>query len=166
MNKALKVIFYIFIFLLLFGFLISFIGFTGLVSENYVAKNDNYPRTFFIDIDGTIVPYPKYKGELDKKSIIDNYVEELTPGAYTFFRSLNPDDIVIFTTGRDERHRNLTERTLNHHNIKYKHLIMNLPVGKRYLINDTNNMLYQKAVAINLLRDKGFGDVYNFDPKS
>ena len=43
---------------------------------------------------------------------------------------------------------------------------MNLPVGKRYLINDTSNMLYQKAIAINLLRDKGFGNVYNFDPKS
>lgn len=170
MNKVLKIILYIvilFIVYIVVSSIIVFLGLTGVISEHYKEdKEDNYPKTFFIDIDGTIVPYSKYKGELDDKAKIDNYVEDLTPGAKDFFNSLNPNDVVIFTTGRRERHRKLTERTLKHHNIKYKHLIMDLPVGKRYLINDTRNMLYQKAIAINLLRDKGFGDVYDFNPKS
>lgn len=128
-------------------------------------SDDNYPKTFFIDIDGTIVPYPE-KGQLDRISEIDGYVEELLPSAKEFFESLKDNDVVIFTTGRREKHRKLTERTLKHHNIKYKHLIMDLPWGQRYIINDTTNMLYKKAIAINLLRDKGFGDIYNYDPKS
>jgi predicted secreted acid phosphatase len=130
------------------------------------CKKEIFPKTFFIDIDGTIVPYPKYKGELDNKIKIDNYVEELLPGAKDFFDNLNENDVVIFTTGRNEKYRKLTERTLKHHNIKYKHLIMDLPVGKRYLINDTRNVIFQKSIAINLLRDKGFGDVYDFNETS
>jgi len=129
------------------------------------CSTDNYPKTFFIDIDGTIVQYPE-EGQLDRISEIDGYVEELLPSAKEFFKSLKDNDVVIFTTGRREKHRKLTERTLKHHNIKYKHLIMDLPWGQRYIINDTTNMLYQKAIGINLLKDKGFGDVYNYDPKS
>jgi len=174
MNKVLKVILYIvilFVVYIVVSSIIVFLGLTGVISEHYKEdkgenKEENYPKTFFIDIDGTIVPYSKYKGELDDKLKIHNYVEDLTPGAKDFFKSLNPNDVVIFTTARAERYRELTERTLKHHNIKYRHLIMDLPVGKRYLINDTRNMLYQKAIAINLLRDKGFGDVYDFNPKS
>lgn len=128
-------------------------------NDNY----DSYPKTFFIDIDGTIVPY--LNGELDKIAEIDGYVQELLPGVKEFFNSLKDNDVVIFTTGRRERHRKLTERTLKYNNIKYKHLLMELPSGQRYLVNDTTNMLYQKAIAINLLRDKGFGDVHNYDPK-
>lgn len=130
------------------------------------CKEEDFPKTFFIDIDGTIVPYPRYKGELDDKIKSDKYVEDLLPGAKDFFNNLNENDVVIFTTGRQEKYRKLTERTLKHHNIKYKHLIMNLPIGKRYLINDTRNMLFQKSIAINLLRNKGFGDVNDFNETS
>lgn len=136
------------------------------LSKTQLSQNfDNYPKTFFIDIDGTIIAHPE-EGKLDKISEIDGYVEELLPSAKEFFESLKENDIVIFTTGRREKHRKLTERTLKYHNIKYKHLIMDLPWGQRYLINDTTNMFYQKAIAINLLRDKGFGDIYNYDPKA
>ena len=169
--------------LFLFGIGVSLIGFifNNENQQNYSQSSltsfptlpfptsekeyKEYPKTFFIDIDGTIVPYPE-KGQLDKICEIDGYVEELLPSAKEFFNSLKDNDVVIFTTGRREKHRKLTERTLKYHNIKYKHLIMDLPWGERYLINDTPNMLYQKAIAINLLRDKGFGDIYNYDPKS
>lgn len=169
--------------LFLFGLGVSVIGFVfnNEKQENYIQSSfpsltytpfltsekeyKEYPKTFFIDIDGTIVQYPE-KGQLDRISEINGYVEELLPSAIDFFKSLKDNDVVIFTTGRREKHRELTERTLKYHNIKYKHLIMDLPWGERYLINDTPNMLYQKAIAINLLRDKGFGDIYNYDPKS
>ena len=180
-EKYLKYFGILLLILFLIGLVISIIGFifkgtkndnkssskiSQQISQTQISQNfDNYPKTFFIDIDGTIIAHPE-EGKLDKISEIDGYVEELLPSAKEFFESLKENDIVIFTTGRREKHRKLTERTLKYHNIKYKHLIMDLPWGQRYLINDTTNMLYQKAIAINLLRDKGFGDIYNYDPKA
>ena len=114
------------------------------------------PKTYFIDIDGTIVPHLSNE-ELDE--IIKtqpNYKEEILPGVKQFFESLSDDDTVIFTTAREESHRELTEETLKRHNIKYRSIIMGLSCGERYLINDTPNMTYQKAIAINVLRDAGF----------
>lgn len=185
MNKSgitgivIKTILIVLFVLFLVGLVISIVGFVFKEGNNksspspspqisqisQISEDNNYPKTFFIDIDGTIVPSPE-KGQLDKLSEIDGYVEDLLPGVKDFFNSLKDDDVVIFTTGRREKHRKLTERTLNHHNIKYKHIIMDLPWGQRYLINDTTNILYQKAIGINLLRDKGFGDIYNYDPKA
>lgn len=177
-SKYLKYFGILLLILLLIGLVISIVGFIFKGTKNDNDKSsykisqisqtqnfDNYPKTFFIDIDGTIIAHPE-EGKLDKISEIDGYVEELLPSAKEFFESLKENDIVIFTTGRREKHRKLTERTLKYHNIKYKYLIMDLPWGQRYLINDTTNMLYQKAIAINLLRDKGFGDIYNYDPKA
>jgi hypothetical protein len=44
-------------------------------------------------------------------------------------------------------------------------LIMDLTSGELYLFNNTPNILYQKAIAINLLRNTGFGDTFIFDPE-
>ena len=125
-------------------------------------NNRKYPRTFFIDIDGTIFPNSTIE-ELEKYSL-NNTIQELLPGVKEFFQSLGENDVVVITTGRSERFRRITELNFKEHNIKYKHLIMSLPIGQRFLINDTPNMLYQKAIGINLLRNKGFGDAYNFNP--
>ena len=59
----------------------------------------------------------------------------------------------------------MIEKTLKYHNINYHQLIMDLPVGQRILINDTVNMCYQKAIAINVLRNHGFGDIIKFEPE-
>jgi uncharacterized HAD superfamily protein len=122
------------------------------------------PRTFFIDIDGTIVKnltneeldiiLTHYKGE---------FREDLLPGVDNFFKSLKEDDTVIFTTARTEDHRQMTEEMLAYHDIKYTQLIMGLSCGERYLINDTPNVFYKKAIGINVLRDTGFGDTFIFD---
>lgn len=126
---------------------------------------DSYPKTFFIDIDGTIVPHLTIE-ELDKYMEVPMYTQELLPGIKKFFESLHRNDIVIFTTARSSKYKEFTERTLYHHKIKYHQLIMSLPSGQRFLINDTVNMFYHKAVAINLLRNHGVGDVNVFDPEN
>lgn len=126
---------------------------------------DSYPKTYFIDIDGTIVPNLTME-DLEKYSKVDNYIQELLPGVKKFFSSLHKYDVVIFTTARGSEFKNMTERTLKHNNIKYHKLIMDLPTGQRFLINDTVNMFYQKAVAINVLRNHGFGNVIEFDPEN
>lgn len=123
-----------------------------------------YPKTYFIDIDGTIV-HNLSREDLELKSKIPGFVQELLPGVKDFFMNLNEYDIVIFTTARPSKYREMTERTLTYNNIKFHGLLMDLPSGSRYLINDTPNMLYKKAIGINVLRDHGMGDVNIFDPE-
>jgi uncharacterized HAD superfamily protein len=82
-----------------------------------------------------------------------------------FFTNLHKNDVVIFTTARSSQYKELTERTLHHHRIKYSQLIMDLPIGQRFLINDTVNIFFKKAIAINVLRNAGFGDTSIFDPE-
>jgi hypothetical protein len=123
------------------------------------------PRTFFIDIDGTIVKNLTNE-ELDlilTQNTSGIFREDLLPGVDHFFKSLNEDDTVIFTTARTENHRRMTEEMLAFHNIKYSQLIMGLSCGERYLINDTPNVFYKKAISVNVLRDTGFGDTFIFD---
>lgn len=124
---------------------------------------DSYPKTYFIDIDGTIVPNLTIE-DLNRYIQIPNYMQDLLPGVKKFFTNLHDNDVVIFTTARGSQYKELTERTLRHHRIKYLQLIMDLPAGQRILINDTVNMFYQKAVAVNVLRNHGMGDVSVFDP--
>lgn len=126
--------------------------------------NQTCGKTWFFDIDGTIVPNLSYD-DLVKHEKEQTYTQDLLPGAKNFFATLNDLDVVIFTTARPEEYREMTKRTLEKHGIKYRLLIMGLPSGERYLINDTVNCVYQKAIAINVLRDVGFGDTFIFDPE-
>lgn len=116
-------------------------------------------KTYFMDIDGTIVENLSWEA-LEKHNMDSNFIQMLLPGVEHFFISLKEEDIVIFTTARSEKFREMTERTLKFHNINYKLLIMDLTSGERYLINDTPNMLYHKSIAINVLRNQGFGDTF------
>lgn len=84
-------------------------------------------------------------------------------GVEHFFKTRKEDDKIFFTTARSEKYREFTERTLKYYGIKYSRIIMDLPMGVRYLINDSPNILYNKAVGINLLRDSGFGDTFIFE---
>lgn len=121
-------------------------------------------KTYFFDIDGTIVKNLSYEDlELHVKD--PTFIQELLPGVKKFFISLKENDIVIFTTARSTVYREMTIRTLKYHNIKYKQLIMDLPSGERYLINDTVNFFYKKSIAINVLRNVGLGDTFIFDPE-
>lgn len=117
--------------------------------------------SYFIDLDGTIV---------QKLSIDDlerlygtEIIQDLLPGVSTFFKNLSEENIIIFTTARIEKYSDFTKRTLEFHNIKYHSILFGLTTGKRFLINDTPNVTYQKAIAINVLSDTGFGDTLIFD---
>jgi len=123
----------------------------------FFAVEKRMTRTFFLDIDGTIVPNMDWN-ELKKAREDPEFVQPLLDGVRHFFVSLPDSDIVIFTTARTEDYRELTERTLKHHEIQYKCMLMGLL--PRILINDTPNMLYQKAIGINVLRNSGLGDTF------
>jgi histidinol phosphatase-like enzyme len=121
-------------------------------------------KTYFFDIDGTIVKNMSFE-DLEVAVNEPGFIQELLPGVDYFFKwIIDKDDIVIFTTARSEKYREMTLRTLENHKIKYKTLLMDLCSGPRILVNDTVNVFYKKAIAINVARDQGFGDTFIYDP--
>lgn len=128
-------------------------------------------RTFFIDIDGTIVKHvtnheldeilanaSEGKSESKSENTHENneFTEVLLPNVKEFWAKFTENDRIIITTARKEEHRKLTEKIFTDNNLYYDALIMELPSGPRVLINDTPDMMYKKAIAINVKRDEGF----------
>jgi hypothetical protein len=111
-------------------------------------------QTYFIDIDGTLVPHLSNQ-ELDQRiSSSQPFTESLLPGIKEFWCNLDPTDQIVLTTARTENHRQVTERIFQENGLRYNFLIMGLPSGPRTLINDYVDEL--KAFAINVKRDQGW----------
>lgn len=111
-------------------------------------------RTFFIDIDGTLVRH-KHSEELDNM-ITNPVIEELLPGVIELWNHFDIDDCIVITTARRERHREFTEEIFRHYNLRYDKILFELETGPRIVINDTPNIAVQKASAINVRRNGGF----------
>ena len=122
-------------------------------------------KTWFIDIDGTIVHH-------QTNFSLDDIIEELGPDSHTvekpiersikFLNNISNDDTIVLTTARDSKHKDHTIRMLKHYNIRYDRIIFDLRAGPRYLINDIkppgtsgNTEPILTAYAVNLERDKG-----------
>lgn len=122
-------------------------------------------KTWFIDIDGTIVYH-------QNNFNLDDIIEELGDDSHTmekpiersvkFLNSIPGDDTIVLTTARDSRHKDHTIRMLKYYNIRYDRIMFDLRAGPRYLINDIkppgvsgNTNPIQTAIAVNLERDKG-----------
>lgn len=118
-------------------------------------------KTYFIDVDGTIAKYLTYE-QLDMLARdLNNSLdvkEILLPGVKELWKTFKPDDKIIITTARYERHRAITAKLLNDNGLRYDMLLMDLPNGPRVLINDvpSKNSKVKKAIAINVERNKGF----------
>lgn len=106
-------------------------------------------KTYFIDIDGTIVRH------LDAHAVA-NVKEELLPGVKEYWAMFDDRDFIVITTARPEVLREKTEAIFRDHGLRYNTIIMGLPYGPRILINDTPDVTMPKAYAINLKRNDGF----------
>lgn len=104
------------------------------------------PKTWLLDLDGTIVKHNGYK--LDGR-------DSFLPGAEEFLKSISPDDMIIFVTSRTEEYRELTERFLQENGIRYDHLICGAPYGERILINDRKPSGLEMAYCYSKDRDAG-----------
>ena len=105
-------------------------------------------HTWILDLDGTLVKHNGYKNDGQ-----DSFLE----GTEAFLKNLPKGDMVIFLTSRTLEQKDLTERFLSDHGIRYDHIIYNAPYGERVLINDRKPSGLQTAVAVNLVRDDGPG---------
>ena len=105
----------------------------------------NLSNTWLIDIDGTICKHNGYKyGE-----------EELLPGVIEFWNQIPSNDKIILLTARNKDHKNRTIDFLKEKNIRFDHIIFDLPTGERILINDKKPSGLDTAISINIRRNSG-----------
>ena len=128
-------------------------------------KEESLNKTWFIDIDGTIVKH-LYNDSIyiaiEKDGEKSHLWEKPIKQSVNFLNSIPATDTIVLTTARDSKHKDHTLKMLQHYNIKYDRILFDLRSGPRYLINDTkpvgvvgNKEPMQTALAINVERDKG-----------
>ena len=103
----------------------------------------NLAKTWLIDLDGTIVKHNGYKEGGD----------ELLEGVKEFFERIPKEDVVIILTSRESKYKDETIRFLEENDIRFDHMIFDLPYGERILINVIKKSGMLTAYAINKERD-------------
>ena len=102
-------------------------------------------KTWFFDLDGTIVKHNGYK--TDGK-------DTLLSGAKQYLEGLPDCDRVVLVTSRTEEYREETLRFLKENHIRYDEILFNLPMGERIIVNDRKPSGLDMAVALNMERDQ------------
>lgn len=110
-----------------------------------VVKISPLAKTWILDLDGTVVKHNEYKTD-GKDSFLD--------GAEKFLKNISEKDMIIFVTSRTDAEKELTEKFLEEHNIRYKMVIYNAPYGERILINDAKPSSLKTALAYTTKRDE------------
>ena len=106
----------------------------------------NLPKTWLIDLDGTLVKHNSYL----------NGEDELLSGTDVFFnKKISNNDVIIILTARNKKYKKQTINFLQNNNIRYNYIIFDLPVGERILINDKKPDGTYTAYCYNIDRDTG-----------
>lgn len=113
--------------------------------ERFVVELSQLRKTWIFDYDGTIV---KHNGHKIGEDILLN-------GVKNFINEINKEDVIVIMTARKEQDRKTIEQFLLNNSIRFDHLILDLPVGERILINDKKPRGLLTSVSINLQRDEG-----------
>lgn len=103
------------------------------------------PKTWILDLDGTIVKHNGYK--------LDG-MDSLLPGARDFLCQIKEEDMVIFVTSRKKEHQENTENFLRKEGIRFDHIIYEAPYGERILVNDSKPSKRIMAYAFTPNRDE------------
>ena len=128
-------------------------------------KQESLNKTWFIDIDGTIVKSrnnEQLDEAIDSMGDKSHLLEEPIKKSLEFIQSIPVNDSIVLTTARDSRHEDHTIRMLDYSKIRYDRILFNLRSGARILINDIkpvgiagNSEPIKTAFAINVERNKG-----------
>lgn len=107
------------------------------------------PKTWILDLDGTIVRHNGYK--------IDG-TDSLLEGVDRLLSQIKENDMVIYITSRKREYKEMTERFLDEHGIRYDYIIYEAPYGERILVNDRKPSGLTMAYAISTRRDEACAD--------
>jgi hypothetical protein len=111
--------------------------------------------TFFVDIDGTIIKYRKFK------DLEGSVAEPITEVIDFLNSSYDEGSVVIITTARPSEWLEFTKKELNEIGLKYHQIVMGCGRGTRVILNDKDPEMPElpRAVGINLTRNEGFKGV-------
>jgi hypothetical protein len=124
--------------------------FNGIKNE----FNSYKPSTIFCDLDGTII---KHLHSFSEVSCVE---PELLSGVREKFDEWDSKGCkIILVTARKESARQITESHLRKLGIPYDQLIMGVAAGCRILINDRMFENIERAIAINVTTNEGFGKI-------
>lgn len=112
------------------------------------------PKTWILDLDGTIVKHNGYK---------DDGTDTFLEGAEEFLSGIAEEDMIVFLTSRTDREKELTEAFLDAHHIRYDAVIYNAPYGERILINDKKPSGLRTAIAVNTQRDVFLEEIFEVE---
>ena len=120
----------------------------GTYSE-FLKVNRSKP-TIFCDLDGTLF---KNQSKYFKNSY-ENPPTIIKPALNFLLKHQNEGSLIIFTTSRPEKYRDITETALKDCGFKNYRIILDIPHSPRILINDyASSNPYPTATAINVERD-------------
>ena len=129
----------------------EFFGDPERLQNLYIAKN---ACTIFCDLDGTIIRHENIPDYAKGIELLEGSREKIEE-----WRKNNA--FIVLTTARDEQFRPDMERMLREAGIKYEYLVMGLPPGPRYLINDKKPYADKvMAKSIEVMRDEGIRHIH------
>lgn len=103
------------------------------------------PKTWIIDIDGTIFEHNGYlKGK-----------DRLLPEVKDFMSQIPENDFVLLITARTKESEKQLKEGLKEFGIRFNQIIFGAPFGERILINDLKPSGLSTAIAVNVKRDSG-----------
>ena len=106
--------------------------------------------TLFCDIDGTIFKYRPFE-TYETSSV------EVLPGVKEAMLHWHNEGVyIVLTTARPEYLRSHTIKELKECEIPYHQLVMGIGRGTRYLINDKEDPMIDRSIAISIDRNMGF----------
>ena len=109
-------------------------------------------QTYFFDIDGTLFVYRKFETyQTSEPEVVKNVKDSIN-------KLYEKGEHIVFTTARPEYLREHTIKELSKNDIKYHKLVMEIGRGTRFLINDKEDDRINRAISINVSRNKGFTD--------
>lgn len=127
--------------------------------NKYLGKlqefTSNKPKTIFCDVDGTILKHAHVISDvlMGSAQVLDQVREK-------FNQWDSQGHKIILVTARKESTRSVTELHLQQLGIAYDQLLMGVTSGCRVLINDKlSEDDADRAVAVNVITDEGFGHV-------
>lgn len=104
-------------------------------------------RTWFFDLDGTLLVHNEWLDQPD----------QLLPGVLDMFDQIPEDDMIIITTARTGYlQRDQTVAFLEANGIPFDHIIFDLPIGERIVVNDIKPKGLKTAIGVNVKRNAGF----------
>lgn len=116
---------------------------------------DTRPITIFCDIDGTLAKHRPLT-----HNVIPGTKLEVLPATVAKISEWEAKGYnIVLITGRKESMRAVTEQQLMEAGIFYDKLIMGIGGGKRVLINDRKPDGSEYALAINIDRNEGIGNL-------